>query len=707
MSQAMTLPSLREDLKLLTAAPNRDGSPAWMVQDPVTNRFYRLGWIEFELLSRWHFKNPELILRGVREDTQLEPTQDDLLQMVGFFKQHHLLRADNSASVSDLEKAAIKAKPEKWKWLLHNYLFFRIPLVKPEQWLKNTAWLLTPLYSKAFAIFTLCATVLGIVLAGRQWDTFLHTFSDFLSPAGFVGYALALMFAKTLHELGHAYTATRYGVRVAHMGVAFLVMWPMLYTDTSESWKLTNRRERFNIAAAGVSVELAIAGFATLGWSLANDGALRSTLFFLATTSWLITMAINASPFMRFDGYYLLSDALDIPNLHDRAGAVAKATMRRTLLGFTEQEPEAMSKGLRRSLVSFAYFTWIYRFTVFLGIAVAVYVFFFKILGIFLFLVEIAWFVVKPIWMEMKVWHKRRAEIKLSRFLTLGVMLALTLFVLLMPWQRKVHGEAWLHAEQSQAVFSPLPGRVVEVRGEGVVKAGETLIVLDSPDARSRAMQAKALAEAYALQLDQSVGRSDGAEKRGVILEQLNQQLAEIDAQQAELKRLEIRAPFDGQLLDVDRQIKPGVWLNSTQQVAVLVDPRVWVIDALIDQDSVSRIAPKSAVKFYLRNETSKPVLGTVIAIDSARAQSLPHLMMATDHGGRVPALKQQNGSLTPRDALYRVRISLNAEEAAKTQHLQMPSVRLGSAVIVGERKSFASEWLTTLSAVLIRESGF
>jgi putative peptide zinc metalloprotease protein len=707
MNPIVSLPSLREDLKLLNAAPNRDGSPAWMVQDPVTNRFYRLGWLEFEVLSRWHFRSPELIMRAVREDTNLQPSNDDVMQMLGFFKQHHLLRAADAGAVADLEKSAVKAKPDKWKWLLHNYLFIRIPLVRPERWLKATEPYLGFFYSRTFAWLTILATLMGVILASRQLDSFFHTFSDFLSPSGFLGYALALMFAKTLHELGHAYTATRYGVRVAHMGVAFLVMWPMLYTDTSESWKLSDRRKRFKIAAAGVSVELAIAGFATLGWSLVQDGALKSTLFFLATTSWIITLGINASPFMRFDGYYLLSDALDIPNLHDRSGAVARATMRRTLLGFKEPEPEHLSKGLRRALVGFAYFTWLYRFTVFVGIAAAVYFFFFKVLGIFLFLVEIIWFVFRPVWMEMSVWAKRRSEIKLSRFLALGLLVLGVLFILFMPWQRDVRGEGWLHAEQSQAIFSPLPGRVLEVRSEGNVKAGETLIVLDSPDTRSRAQQARALAESLALQFDQSVGRLDGAERRPVLAEQLSMQLAEIDAQQAELKRLEVRAQFDGQLLDVDRSVKPGVWVNSTQMIASLVDTRKWVVDALIDQGSVARIKPNGAVKFYLRNNTQEPLVGEVIAIDSARAQVLPHPMMATDHGGRVPAQKQNNGALTPRDSLYRIRIAISQESLKENRHLIAPSIRLGSAVIAGDRKSYASEWATAIASIVIRESGF
>ena len=703
----IALPPLREDLKLLVGSPNRDGSPAWTVQDPVTNRFFRLGWLEFEVLSRWHFRNPDLILRALQEDTPLTASLEDVTQMASFFKQHNLLRVQDAQGVRDLEASANRKKQTVWQWLLHNYLFIRLPLVKPERFLKATAPLTNIFYTRWCAWLVIAITLTGIFLAARQWDTFVHTFSDFLSPAGFLGYGIALMIAKTCHELGHAYTATRYGVRVAHMGVAFLVMWPMLYTDTSESWKLSQSRKRFNIAAAGMTVEFAIAGLATLGWSLVQDGALRSSLFFLATTSWVLTVGINASPFMRFDGYYLLSDALDMPNLHERAGAVAKVTMRRWLLGWNEIEPEQYSPRLRRGLVTFAYITWLYRFTVFIGIAVAVYVFFFKLLGIFLFAVEIAWFVVKPIWSELSVWIKRRADIKTSRTKYLLGGLTAAALLLIWPWQRDVHGEGWMHAEQSQAVFSPLPGRVIEVHASGAINSGDAMIVLDSPDTRSRAQQARAMADSLATQVDQSVGRVDGAQRKTVLVEQLSQQIAQLDAEQAELKRLTIRAPFAGQLLDLDRGLKAGVWINASQQIGTLINTDKWVIDALVDQQSIDRIKPGDPVKFYLRNSPHAALVAQVVAIDSARAQALPNAMLATDHGGRIPAIKQSNGVLAPRDALYRVRISLSAEAMADSPYKNMPAVRLGAAVITGERKSLIVEWFSAVVAVVVRESGF
>lgn len=697
------LPPLREDLRLIAAAPNRDGSPAWMIHDPVGNRFFRIGWLEFEFLSRWSLHEPSRVLDAVREDTSLAPEAEDLQALVAFLRQHQLLRASDPGGVAMLAEIARRARGSRWKWLLHNYLFFRIPLVHPDRFLGWLAPRTGFLFTRTFAFAVLGCALLGLALAARQWDAFVHTFQDFLSPAGLAGYAVALVLAKTLHELGHAVTATRAGVRVAHMGVAFLVLWPMLYTDTGESWKLTDRRARFRIAAAGIAVEFALAAFATLAWSLVDDGALRSAAFFLATTSWIITLGINASPFMRFDGYFLLSDTLDLPNLHQRSFELTRAWLRRGLLGWDEPDPEVFDPALRRGLIAFALVTWLYRLIVFAGIALAVYLMFFKVLGIFLFAVEVAWFIVRPFWSEFSIWWQGRARIRPLRGLLVLLLAGAIIAPLVLPWSRSVRGEAWLHAEQQTTIYSPFPARIVSVREAGMVAAGATLVTLDSPDTRGKSAQTRALADALSLELDQLVGRRDGIQRQAIVAEQLGQQLAELGAQQAELKRLALAAPFAGRLLDLDPAIRPGVWVNGNHPIGVLIDPDRWVVDVLVEQQALSRITVGSPARFHVRGRPEAALEGEVIAIDSARAPVLPHPMFAAEHGGRVAAIKQPNGSLAPRDALYRVRLRVASPPNAAIT----PEIALGTAVIDGDRRSLIVDWLTAVGAVLVRESGF
>jgi putative peptide zinc metalloprotease protein len=686
------LPPLRDDLQLHEAAANRDGSPAWMIQDPVTNRFFRIGWLEFEMLSHWPLRDPARLLRAIAQQGPLSASAEELAGFIAFLRQHQLLRISTAQGTRALEQLRLKAAGARWTWLLHNYLFFRMPLVRPQRWLQRLLPWVGFVFTPGFAAFSLLCTVLGLCLAIRQWDGFMHTFQDFLSPAGLLGYALALAFAKAIHELGHALTATRHGVRVAHMGIAFLVLWPMLYTDTAESWRLSDRRRRLAIVAAGITAELALAGFATLAWSLAEDGALRSALFFLASTSWLITLAINASPFLRFDGYFLLSDALDLPNLHERSFALARASLRRGLLGWDEPDPEPFESALRRGLVAFAWMTWLYRLVVFIGIALAVYHLFFKPLGIFLLAVELIW-----------ISGRRRA--RAGHLLRSLLLLLAGVALLALPWQTSIRADGWLHSARQQLIYSPVPARLLSVAPAGRVQAGQALVVLDSPDVRSRAAQSLIAADSLALQLDQTIGRAEGLERRAMLVEQLAQQRSEVLAQRAELHRLTLPAAFDGVLADIDPQIAPGVWLNPTQPIAVLFDPDEWIVDALVAQEAIGRFAVGARANFHSRGRWSEPLAGEVVAIDAARAQSLPHPMLAAAHGGRLPATAQANGSLAPRDALYRVRIRLPAAALqARAQHHRQ---QIGSVSIEGERRSLLAHWATSAAALLLRESGF
>lgn len=696
------LPALREDLRIAPASPAADGSPTWTIHDPAGHRFFRIGWLEFELLSRWREGLPlATLLARVGQETTLRPEPGQLVALVDFLRARQLVRADAPADVERLARIAQASRSSPLTWLLHHYLFFRVPLVRPSAWLVRTLPRVAWLGSRGFAIATAVAAVVGLALALRQWDAFTHTMRAQLGPAGLVGWLGALAFAKVLHELGHAWTATRHGLRVPQMGIAFVVLWPMLYTDTGEAWKLADRRRRLQVAAAGIATEFALAAWATLAWSLVDDGDLRSALFFLATTSWVLTLAINASPFMRFDGYFLLSDALDVPNLHERAGALARAWLRRTLLGWDEPDPEPMAPRRRAGLVAFALVTWVYRLAVFVAIAVAVYLFFFKALGVLLFAVEIGWFVARPVLAELRVWHARRDETRRSRKAIALGGLALVLVLLAWPWRLPVRAEGWLHAERQQLVYSPLPARVVALREPGPVRAGEPLARLDSPDVHGRAALAGATAAALSAQLDRSVGRGDGAERRVLLAERLAASVAELDAQRAELGRLELRAAFDGVLGDRDPSIQVGGWVHPGAPIAMLHAPDAWVVDALVDAGALARLEAGAPARFARRGRWEAPLPARVVAIDTTRSATLPHPMLAAEHGGRVATMRQPDGSLAPRDGLYRVRLRLDAPPPGDA------AVAAGTAFVDAAPRSLLRDWATALAALLVRESGF
>ena len=691
---------LREDLHLHEAAPDRDGAPTWSIQDPVTNRFFQIGWLEYECLLRWSEgpgRSAAAIAADIARQTPLEVEEEQVLEFAHFLERHQLLRP-SSDGVRKLVAQANQPGWQHWRWWLHHYLFIRIPLVRPQRWLAALLPFARPLVSPLGLGLILVASLLGIVLVARQWDVFAHGVMDILTPAGIAGFLLALVISKTFHELGHALVSTHYGVRVAHMGVALVVLWPMLYTDTSESWKLRSSRQRLRISAAGVAVEMALAGLATLAWALLSDGPLRQAMLYLATTGWLLSLALNASPFMRFDGYFVASDLLDFPNLHERSGAVARAWLRRSLLGWPESEPEPLPPGQRQALVAFALLTWLYRLVVFVGIAVAVYLMFFKLLGIFLFAVEIVWFVLRPTMTELSVWWKRRQETPL-RHRRIWQLVGTVIFgVLLVPWAFDISAPGVTYASRLQHVFSPFPARLTALQAPGPVRVGEVLAQFESPDLNARQSASVALARSFDQRMQGLAAEDNGKDHQQATNQRLAEQLAHARSIQDEVGRLRVAAEFEGVWRDVDPTLAAGVWVGVKEPLGVLVDQRAWVADVYVEQSQVARIREGAEATFWPEKRL-KGIRATVIGIDRTRSSRLSHLMLDAQHGGPI-ATQPGDKRGYPVKSLYRVRLAL--AEPPDVSHEAN-----GHATINGTRISLLWEGLQQALAVVIRESGF
>ncbi|GER10176.1 HlyD family efflux transporter periplasmic adaptor subunit [Variovorax boronicumulans] len=685
-------PALREELQIHPAGANGDGSPAWHVCDPVRNLFFRIGWLEFEILQRWPMADAARIAQAIERDTPLAPDADDVARFQGFLEQHQLLRT-------------VRRKPPMpaWRWLLNNYLFVRIPLVRPARLLEKMLPWVEWLYSRWFVALTALAAGVGMLLAARQWDTVAAQLRGAISWEGVLGFAGALVVSKLLHEMGHALMSTRHGVRVGHMGVALLVMWPMAYTDTGESWRLARSRHRLAIASAGICAELVLAAWSTLLWAFMPDGDLRNALFFLATTAWVLTLAVNASPFMRFDGYYMLTDALDFPGLHERAGQQAKRALRRWLLGFDDPSPETLTPGFRRFLIAFAFATWVYRLVLFIGIAVVVYHAFFKALGVFLFIVEMGVFVVRPVMAELSVWHARRGEIRPRRRLGAVLLLALVAAVLLVPWHGGISAPGVLRAGVEQPVFSPYAARLaaMETSDGATVAAGQSLVTLEAPGQTEEREKARVMSSAYARAARGAMGLEERPAAQQVLAEQQASRWdTERRARDAELLRLRLVAAHGGTLRDVDPLLQSGTWVAPSQLMAMVVDGRRWRVEALVPEHDRQRLAAGSRAVILVKGRTRK-LEGQVRAIDNSPVRRLPHLLLAQDHGGPI-ALNPtaQKKDLRPAEAWFRV--TVEGEDDAPVD-----GVREVRAHFEGTRESLARRWVHAATSVLIEQSGF
>ncbi len=692
------LPPLREDLSLHRGPPAADGAPTWTIRDPLRNRFFRIGWPAFEMLARWDLGGAAAVAAAVRGNTTLDVGPGDVEDLADFLTGNQLTRVARPEETARLVRDAAAARRSSLGWLLHNYLFFRLPLIRPDRFLGATLGGVAWLGSRRFLILTLVVLGLGLLLIHRQWDLFAATFAATFTPSGLIAFGVALSGVKVVHELAHAYAAKRFGCRVPTMGVAFLVMLPVLYTDVNEAWTLVSRRRRMAVGAAGMLAELTVAAWATVAWALLPDGPARQAAFILAAVTWISSLAINLSPFMRFDGYFLLMDALEMPNLHARSFALARWRLRELLFGLGAPPPEPLSTARRRALIAFAIATWAYRLVLFLGIALLVYHLFFKVAGVVLFVVEIGWFVVLPIVREIQEWGRLRHAIAARRRIswTLAVIL-LGLGFGLVPWTARISAPAVMKGAATAELRLPFPARLERIavqRGDAVTD-GTPLFVFSAPGLTHRlrrieARKAGAEHELNAATLDPAL-RAQGV----VIRERLAKAEAEHAALVAEAARLVLTAPMDGVLLDPMPDLRPGQWLAPQQRLAMVRSDAPAVADAYVDEDDLDRLSTGSETTFYPNAADFPPVRGRVAGIDRAPVRALADDSLASPHGGPL-ASRVSGAELVPERALYRIRIALDGPP---------PSVQLvGRAVVSGEARSLFGRLARSILIVLIRE---
>ncbi|WP_420065143.1 HlyD family efflux transporter periplasmic adaptor subunit [Pectobacterium colocasium] len=702
---AAGLSPLRDELILHAGPANRDGSPSWTLEDPLRGLYFRIGWAEMAMLSRWSIGDAAQIVAEVNQTSALTLDDSDVQYFNRFLLANSLTRVSGDEALAQFSRQIEQSRVSIWRKLLKNYLFFRIPLWHPDRFLGATLPWVEPFFSRTFLKLTLLVAVLGLFLAGRQWETFKHTFLHFFTLEGAALAGLTLCVTKILHEFGHAYTCKRFGARVATMGIAFLVMMPVLYTDTSGSWKLTRRRQRMAIGAAGMMTELVLAAWATLAWSFLPDGMLRSAAFMLATTTWIMTLAINLSPLMRFDGYFLLSDALQVPNLQNRGFAIGRWQMREWLFGLGDAPPEHFPRWLQRTLVGYAFAVWIYRFFLFTGIAILVYHMAFKLLGMLLFAIEIGYFVVMPVVNEVREWSKRRKDYRMNRNMTTTLTVsAVVLLLLMIPWQRSVYAPALLRAEQQSSLYMPVPAMIqrIEVQVGQPVQAGQTLFTLSSDALAHERQQLERQIVTLNWQSTFQVFNKEAAGDHQRVKQELDAALQKLQVLQRQSAQLTVRAPIDGVVVDMATPLETGEWLGQGEWLAVVTKPTGGRVEAFVSEKDWQRLRTGAKGTFYLQDVSRSSLPLTIVEIASTATRDLnaaPEL--ASIYGGDIATLSDAQRKLHPEQAVYRVLLSLPDDYRAQ------PQVLRGTVVMDGEAQSLLIRGWKVVSAVLIRELSF
>lgn len=683
-------PTLRQDL-VLSKAPREAGqSPFYVLADLVRHKFFHIGQAELEELAQEAPFAPN-------------PNTGNPTALALFLTQNELTVQAGVGIGKVFSGKAKRARQGVMTAALHGYLYFRIPLLHPEA-LQRRLWPVVILFfSKQFLLATVFAGLFSLFFISRHWQEFASGFASTFSVSGLTTYAFVFAVIKLLHEAGHAFMAYRFAIQVPTVGIAFMMFAPVLYTETSSAWRLP-KRARMLIGGAGMIVEIMIAVWASLLWVFVPDGALRSVLFAIMTTGWFLTLAVNLNPLMRFDGYFLASDLVNIPNLQDRSFAIARWGIREFLFAPNEPKPEEFSRAITIGLVAFAVATWIYRLFLYIGIALVVYHFTIKLLGVFLFIVEIWWFIALPFWREGRHWWTNRKIYFSTSTGKRNIIASAIIFGLLfVPLSRSVSLPALLVASRIEQIQTKSDAliRVSYLQEGKPVLAGDILVELEMPDILFELAQANASIQLAKTKLSRLAADANSRSQRQIIEEELARALQTREG----LRKLEgyrfIRAPFSGVIVNVEPALNAGRWISPSTKLAVVRSAEGAEIHALATDTQITRITDAATASF-LPDDISAPTLAAnLIEIDDTGSATLPYADLADVNGGSIATTTRKTGELTPATTYAKLRL------APMNPHLSIVRVQRGVVKVSATGESLASKVMRRVVAVLIMESGF
>jgi len=694
-------PLLRRDVSLENGGTDLEGRPILIVVDPMRNAYYRMYWPQSAILQCWRkSSSAEQLRQWLMSDFGLTLSGDVADEVRDFLNQHQLIQPDANGW-HGLYARSVGQKHGLASTLMHNYLFFRVPLFHPDAALRRVLPYLSFVFSPIFFILCAAALLSGSYFISRQWGTFAAMFVETETLPSLAIFGAVLLGLKAVHEFGHALTAVHCGSRVPSMGVAFMLGTPVFYTDTTDSWRLRDRRHRLAIVFAGVAAEMAVACFATLLWAFLPDGLGRQICFAVMTSSVVMTLLVNLNPCMRYDGYFALADYLDVANLQPRSFALATWKLRELLFGLGQPPPEEVPRKLGTILILYAWTTWIYRVLLFAAIAFLVYSIVFKFLGIALGLFEIVVFIALPVVREFKEWWQMRALIaRRTRGKVAAAVAAGAVIMCFLPLDRTVEVPAVLSAAEEEPLHLQAPAVIqsVHVREGQSVARGDVLFRAFSPEISLKLSKARLEAQSIAIQQARLLVNDKDQEKRLVFDEQRRAAEERIAALERQAAGLVVRAPLSGTLVDLDPSIRPGLWQSPAAALARVVSFKSTRARGIVSDAALDRIAAGSGAKFIPEDAGAPSRDLTVSAIAPVSKDLLPEPILAEAYGGAL-ATAEHNGEMVLSHGGFEVTLAGSAPPPR--------SISRGTVKITARGESaFTAVW-HQVARVFVREQGF
>ena len=572
------------------------GDRWYVVRDPAGNQFHRLSAPAYRFVglldgTRTVAEAWDLVGGQLADDA---PTQNEVIQILSQLHAANLIESNVTPDAAVLLRRHKKMVTRQWQGRLMNILFPRIPLWDPDRFLCRWMPVMRLFLSWGGAILWLLVVGLAIFAIAPEWPRLQRAASDSMDPTNWPFLWASFVLIKLIHELGHGFTCRRFGGECHELGVMFLVLVPAPYVDASSAWSFPNKWAKILVGAGGMIFELFVAAIMAFVWLNTNDTTLINQLAYnvmlIASVS---TVIFNANPLLRYDGYYMLSDYLEIPNLRMRASEYTMGLIKRHL--FKVKSPQPLPPvGQRFWLFFYAITSTAYR--TFVGVMIILMVWNeVPVLGTLMAIGGvITWLVVpvvkttKYLLIEPELHRKRPRAIAW----TLAGVAAAVILLGFIPFKQYIDATGMVQPANRRYVHAAQSGLVdkIPARDGQIVRAGDPILVCRDLELETNIKRVTILLEAERARYSDAISRADN--ESNIVAETARAKIEVYETNLTELVRrndvLTIRAPIDGVLIAPHIHELASRYLKQGEEVATVASVHDLRITALVDQDDAA-----------------------------------------------------------------------------------------------------------------------
>lgn len=680
----------------------------WVVKDPAGLKYFRLQQEQYHVLN---LLNGERSLEQLREEMlRIMPTVrlqlSDIQHLITDLHEKGLVYSNRSGQGAALLKKQGDEKKKKFFNTLRSLLYMRLPGWDPESTLNVIypffRWMFSP-----FGVFLWCAIVVtSWVLLAVQFDAFrseLPKFQQFFGWPNLLYLWLTLSVSKIIHEFGHGLSCKHFGGECHEMGVMLLVFSPCLYCDVSDSWMLRNKWARIMIGAAGMYIEILLSAFAIFIWRYTDQGLLHNlalNVFFVTT---ITTVIFNANPLMRFDGYYMMSDFLEIPNLRPKADKLLREWFAWYCLGIESKPDPFMPETGRAWFIAFAIAAGIYRWFIVIAITVFLYTvlkpYGLQSIGATLAVVSVSTIVGNMVFNLYKIISAPRIEpmSKPKMAFTLTILCCVGYAVLSIPMPLHIEATYIVEPIEVKHIYTQTPGELVDLSVEpgDEVQPGEIVAQLVNPDLedQERDLKTKLAVQEIELETQTRVGNQGRMSLANQRILAYKEQLEELNEQ---LRDLTIVADVGGRVVEPPRVPEPDIetvrkqlttW-NGTpinrKNLGATIDERTHLLSiapndnyqaiVLIDQADINELSQSELVERLEDSEKKHEVIelkfdhlpartyeGHIKEVSHNPLEYVPE-QLSNKLGGELPTVTDSQGRERLLSSVYQATVELEED---------------------------------------------